>query len=434
MSESSPSVGMFDVGSTGAVRLLLIAVAMLMTNGCAGASSRTVAAGQTVEAILTPTPTAALMSTAPPRTTTAPSPTSPAKICSTTGTGTSGAFVPTDSMTIDRTGHTAALLRDGRVLIAGGGSRGWGGMGDSQASAEIYDPTTECFEKAASMTTPRSNHTATPLPDGRILITGGYQKVGGVLASAELYDPKSDTFTPTGSMNVPRAWHTATRLSDGRVLIAGGTQDLQLGRDGDVALAEIYEPGAGTFSPTGSMAIRRESHCATLLADGRVLVAGGSVDAAAELYDPKTGRFSRSGVLAAGFRFETTATRLPNGEVLLVGGFADGAPTDIAELFDPRTGAFSRTGPLPTALVGQSSALLPDGRVLVVGWGDGMGKVYDLPAVTYDSAAGTFSLTGTRNVAGDYTTATALSDGRVLIAGGEGDSYLTTDRAELFIP
>lgn len=430
---------MFDLRSTGAVRIWLIAVAMLMTSGCAGAGSQTVAAGQTVGAILTPTPTTALMSTAlmstaPPETTMAPSPSSPAKICSTPGNGTSGAFVPTDSMAIARTGHTATPLQDGRVLIAGGGILESGGMGDSLVSAELYDPTTECFEESASMTTPRMDHTATPLLDGRVLIAGGYRKVGGVLASAELYDPKSDTFTPTGSMNVPREWHTATLLSDGRVLIAGGRQGIQPGLDESSALAEIYDPGTGTFSPTGSMAIRRERHCATLLADGRVLVAGGSIDVAAELYDPKTGRFSRSGSLAAGFRSETTATRLLNGKVLLVGGFADGAPTDIAELFDQRTGAFSRTGPLPTALVGQSSALLPDGRVLVVGWGDGMGKIYDLPAVTYDSAAGTFSLTGSQNIAGDYATATPLSDGRVLVAGGEGDGYVPTARAELFIP
>jgi hypothetical protein len=192
-----------------------------------------------------------------------------------------GTFSPTGSMTTARSGHTATLLSDGRVLIAGGD-------GFDLASAELYSPAAGTFSPTGSMTTARSGHTATLLADGRVLIAGG----GGVFSnayytdSAELYDPATGTFRPTGSMTRARSGHTATRLTDGRVLITAGRRGSYLGS------AELYDPATGTFSPTGSMATARESHTATLLADGRVLIVGGSVagvgpaTASAELYQP----------------------------------------------------------------------------------------------------------------------------------------------------
>ena len=130
--------------------------------------------------------------------------------------------------------------------------------------------------EALAMTTARANAAAIRLRDGRVLICGGTAtgQVGGVLSSAELYDPAARTFTPTGSMTVPRAGQTITMLRDGRVLLTGGVQNV--GFRSELSSAEIYDPAAGTFSATGSMSVPREGHTATMLRDGSVLVAGGS--------------------------------------------------------------------------------------------------------------------------------------------------------------
>jgi hypothetical protein len=132
------------------------------------------------------------------------------------------------------------------------------------------------------MAAARSHHTATLLPNGKVLVVGGEYAAGGyiqTLADAELYDPAAGTFAATGSMTVPRDFHTATILLDGKVLIAGGTN---IG--GELASAELYDPAAGTFAATGSMAVPREYYTATLLPNGKVLIVGGSF-ASAELYE-----------------------------------------------------------------------------------------------------------------------------------------------------
>src|ERR1035437_3080896 len=149
----------------------------------------------------------------------------------------SGTFTLTGSMATARAKNTATLLRDGRVLIAGGAK----GSGDL-ASAELYDPTSGTFSRTGSMAAARDDQTATLLTDGRVLIAGG-NNGSGDLASAELYDPTSRTFSPTGSMDTVRELDTATLLPDGRVLIAGGTDG-----SNELASAELYEPSSGTFA------------------------------------------------------------------------------------------------------------------------------------------------------------------------------------------
>ncbi len=291
------------------------------------------------------------------------------------------------------------------------------------------------FESKGSIGIERTYNSATLLSDGRVLVVGG-KSVGaassvGAYASAELYDPTTGRFTTMGSMAVRRESHSATRLQDGRVLIAGG-HDGTTSFGVALATAELYDPATGSFSPTGSMIGLRADQTATLLADGRVLLAGGddgqSALPSAELYDPGTGTFGPAGRMTAG-RISHSATLLADGQVLIAGGEMDAT----AELFDPTDNTFSAAaGSMSSVRPMHASAALKDGRVLIVG-GWSQGRNMDATAELYDPKAGTFSTTGAMETGRGSPTATVLSDGRVLIAGGAGSSG-SSDLAELYDP
>ena len=368
------------------------------------------------------------------------------------------AATPTGLMTTERAYQTATLLADGRILITGGyGSVQHGNLilqGVVVASAELYDPKTGTFSATGSMSVPREGHTAALLADGRVLISGGYGS-SGVLASAELYDPKTGTFSAIGSMSVPREGHTATLLADGRVLIVGGDDG---GRAR--ATAEIFDPKTFTFSPTGPMATARTGASATLLPDGRVLIVGGTGPyatspnmASAELYDPKSGTFSATGSMTAA-RYQQTATLLSDGRVLVAGGSDNGGQgLTSAELYDPKSGTFSATGSMTAARFQQTATLLSDGRVLIAGGFiaggataggaiAGVNSTTNVPSLDlvvpslalaelYDPTTGTFTATGSMRTPRAAHTATLLPDGRVLVAGGAtntaGDLLASTE-------
>ena len=243
----------------------------------------------------------------------------------------SGKWSATGTMVAPYFSHTATRLPDGKVLVSG-----LDGDGDTP-SAELYDPVSGTWTATGAMATAGPGLTATLLPDGEVLLAGPDSPPGG--PSAELYDPISGTWTLTGSMVTPRYGHTATLLPDGKVLVAGGVlpADGRVCRSGStpspaclgdpVASAELYDPRSGTWSATQDMVATRYSHTATLLPDGRVLVAGGESDAvtsagfalaSAELYDPASGTWGATASMAAARR-EHTATLLPDGKVLVAG-------------------------------------------------------------------------------------------------------------------
>ena len=328
-----------------------------------------------------------------------------------------GTFVPTGSLNTARYAHTATLLNNGTVLIAGGTT----GLA-FPAIAEVYDPATGIFAPTGSMTDARDGHTATLLNNGTVLIAGGSTNTGNS-ATAELYHPTTGTFTPTSSMNAARQSHTATLLGNGKVLIAGGNA-----KNGTPAIslasAELYDPATGTFTLTGSMTAARQFHTATLLNNGKVLITGGyenspfSSLASAELYDPATGTFTPTGSLNTA-RYSHTATLLNNGKVLVAGG-SDPSSLANAELYDPTTGIFAPTGSMTIARYNHTATLLNNTRVLVAG-GINPGGINpdDLTsAEEYDPATGTFTPTGSLNTAREYHTATLLTNGTVLVAGG----------------
>ena len=243
----------------------------------------------------------------------------------------SATFSPTGSMNATRAEATATLLPNGKVLIVGGISGGYSFI--PTATAELYDPSTGTFTLTGSMSVPRFGHTATLLSNGNVLVAGGDTALGTFnTATAELYDPSTGTFTPTGLMSVPRFGHTATPLGNGTVLIAGG---FGVGTN-TLTSAELYDPVSGSFLPTGSLATPREGQTATLLSNGQVLLAGGQNTttgsyvplASAEVYDPGTSQFSSAGNMSTERRGHT-ATLLPNGSVLIAAGTADNS----AELF-----------------------------------------------------------------------------------------------------
>ena len=220
-------------------------------------------------------------------------------------------------------GHTATLLQNGQVLVTGGS------YDDVLDSAELYDPATEAWSLTGSLLEGRTEHTATLLQQGKVLIAGGvlHFGAGNVTASTDLYDPLTGTWSRVGDLGTSRVGHTATALPDGRVLVVGGVND-SAGASAVLISAEIFDPATGLWSPTGSLHEARQSHTATLLSDGSVLVAGGlSKDSTAyyvvkstEVYDAASGTWSQGANLNDG-RAAHSATLLLDGTILVGSGF-----------------------------------------------------------------------------------------------------------------
>jgi hypothetical protein len=356
-----------------------VSLAVLFLSGCTTAAP---------SADPTPSPSTSAASTVGPTAT-------PKAIATATAPAAAGIgrWTATGSMATARGDFSATLLADGRVLVAGGGDDH-----TATGTAELYEPATGKWTRTGEMAVPRTRHTATLLRDGTVLVAGGYcpsptrgcpsgfagYDPSGVIADAEIYDPRTGKWTVTGPMHTARALHTATLLKDGRVLVAGAEHaDTSFGwpepfQAGILASAEVYDPSTRKWSTTGDMTIARSQQLAAILPNGKVLVAGGIGPVSA----------TEHGLLAS------------------------------SELYDPSSGRWSPTGVLGTPRAyGGTATSLADGRVLLAG-GDGPGDPALASAEVYDPASGIWKSTGSLITGRDLLSATLIGDGRVLAVGG----------------
>jgi hypothetical protein len=329
-----------------------------------------------------------------------------------------GAFAPAGSMITPRFSHTATLLPDGRVLIAGGyitstgGQFGSGGYFVCQPAdpcvratdSELYDPATRTFSSAGSVNMIQPTG-GVLLSTGKVLFAESYPT--GALAKIVVYDPASGEFKDAGTTATLGYVASAAALNDGRVLLLGAGQ------------AEIYDPIAESFSPVPNFRTSLLSVSALgVLLDGRVLL-----DLPA-LFNPANATLTQFPI-QFWFNDDPSATLLSDGQVLLAGGVGDAGTVNSAELFD---GSLSTTGSMATSRFGHSANLLPDGSVLVAG------GVSTASAEIYDSVAGGFSSTGSMVMPRYYHGSVLLNNGQVLITGGMDGSFVATASAELYTP
>jgi len=266
------------------------------------------------------------------------------------------------------------------------------------------------------MTTPRRSHTATLLPSGKVLVTGGMNNVPAAVSSAELYDPVAKTWTAVATMSRPRQQHTATLLASGKVLVAGGNSN---GSDHQTT-AEIYDPGANTWTATGDIPSAHSQHAAVRLSDGKVLVVGGYITDAVALFDPSGNAWAALPKMPAGTRVGPAATQLSSGKVLVVGGRVD------VELLDPVAKTWSSTASASIGHEAPAFVLQQSGKVYAGGGWDG--SKFTTLIEAWDPATGTWSKVG--DLLRGNGPAVVLGDGRWLVPGG----YLGDKSVEIFDP
>jgi len=335
---------------------------------------------------------------------------------------------------------TATLLRNDKVLVVGG------------IGAEIYDSETGQWNSTGKLITPRYEHIAVRLADGKVLVAGGVlapPASAGVsyldrfLTSAEIYDPDTGIWSSGGNLSVPRYGHTAHLLADGTVLVVGGGTVVRPTPNFETSIeyssTEIYDPATGAWSSAGTMPSAHSRHASTVLANGNVLVTGGidnhRTTTASALFDIRTRAWASTGNLFTP-RSDPTVTLLPDGRVLVSGGSTNRGP-DSAELYDPITGRWSETGSMTARRYSHTATLLPDGNVLVAGGNAGdedyfTGEMTEwASAEIYDPAAGRWNATANMRAPRYSHTATLLANGKVLVAGGYSNSYWS-NAAELY--
>jgi hypothetical protein len=325
-----------------------------------------------------------------------------------------GTWSPVGNLSVGRSYLSASKLGKGKVLVSGGYNQV-----TYIANADLYDPATKSWAPAAPLAIARGGHTSTLLLNGKVLVTGGQHPIGsnpgysGPSNTAELYDPVTNTWSSAGTMSRARDKHTATLLQSGKVLVVGGP---------DGTRAELYDPVTNSWSLAGQISQRRESATATLLPNGKVLLAGGQsyangvypILSTAELYDPATNTWSLTASMGSA-RSNHGAVRLADGRVLVAGGYQKTSTDNnvflaSAELYDPTTGTWTATSPMNHFRLSFPLTRLPDGNVLAVS-----DKTAELYRASEEVALG--SLLGT---VASATTCGARDDFAPVCGGGSG--------------
>jgi hypothetical protein len=356
-----------------------------------------------------------------------------------------GRLVAAGALLEARAQHTATLLADGRVLVAGGRGRD---ATDTLASTELFDPKTNAWAKGPTMTTPRAGHTATLLDDGRVLVVGGTAPARDgsarldALETAELFDPKTNGWRLVGSLADARNGHTATKLADGSVLVVGGARPVHQ----HLASVERFDPGREVFSAAAPLSLGRWLHDAVRLADGSVVVLGGrSNHVTASAPVPKTGvpldaveRFEPdAGVWAAVPALteprQRTAVVALGPRVVVFGGQTSTMSTNYVEWWEAPGAAWAQAPThLSVPIAGHTATALSSGDVLVVG-GEPPQAV-DTPRVQrWVASSQRWCLAGALRTSRKGHSATRLKDGSVLITGGTS-AGLAEASAERWVP
>jgi N-acetylneuraminic acid mutarotase len=350
----------------------------------------------------------------------------------------SGTWSSTGNMRSARDGHTATLLANGKVLVAGGTSNGV-----ALASAELYSPIAGTWSSTGSMHMGRTLGRAVLLPNGAVLVVGGCVNdcLSATVKDAEIYNPSTGSFTVTGSMLQARAEFAIALLANGQVLVAGGCTAYNAnGCSATTAKAEIYNPATGVWKATAAMHAARHAMTGALLPSGKVLVAGGATGASdalisSELYDPGA-RLWTVGARMAQARSDYASIMLASGKVLFIGGEnINGLSIRNAELYNPSSGTFTATGSMVATREEHTAVLLGNGNVLVSG-GNKVTSTSSTPlssAELYNPSTGTWTATGSMSNARSGHTSTVLTNGYVIDCGGS-NAVNELNSSEIYFP